>query len=133
MTKSAERNAQDSVAVQADASTLSITEGALVKHPDGVFRIAEVLSFYTVLGHNVESGRAQVLAIAELRRLEQDAFAQSQIDLNEIDDNSWRAAQERLAALQPLLGVPRPSKQQVVDRAKELGKDPTTLYRWIKR
>ncbi len=133
MTKSAERNAQDSVAVQADASTLSITEGALVKHPDGVFRIAEVLSFYTVLGHNVESGRAQVLAIAELRRLEQDAFAQSQIDLNEIDDNSWRAAQERLAALQPLLGVPRPSKQQVVDRAKELGKDPTTLYRWLKR
>ena len=54
-------------------------------------------------------------------------------DLMEINDKSWSKAQQRLNAISSLIQFPHRNRQIVTARAKELGLDTATLYRWIKQ
>lgn len=114
---------------------LDVRSGALVRHADGVFRIAEVLDFNSVVATSVESGRHRVLRIEELAAVEtaQPALAAlSEVDIDAIAEDDWRVAQARYAAIQPLLEGDH-SRRAVEIRAQELGINPATLYRWMSR
>lgn len=112
---------------------IELRQGALVQHPTGVYRIAEILDFTTVTASNVESGRTQILAIAELKEPDTTPPATTQEDLHSIVDADWREAQKRYEAIEPLLAAGQLSRQAVEQRGMEVGISPATLYRWIGR
>lgn len=112
---------------------IEVQSGALVQHPDGVFRIDDVLDFDTVTATSVETGRIQVLRIGELQSLESAPEAMPDVDIDAIDANDWRVAQSRYAAVKPLLEPGAQSRENVEQRARELGISPATVYRWLQR
>lgn len=112
---------------------IEVQSGALVQHPDGVFRIDDVLDFDTVTATSVESGRIQVLRIGELQSIESAPDVMDDVDIDAIDADDWRVAQSRYAAVKPLLEPGAQSRESVEQRAKELGISPATVYRWLQR
>ncbi len=112
---------------------IDVSSGALVRHNDGVFRIAEVLDFNTVTATSVQTGRTSVLLISDLQHVDQEPQPLSDIDINAIAEADWRVAQTRFAAIEPLLKTKNPTRAAVQARAEELGVSTATLYRWINR
>ncbi|WP_155601791.1 helix-turn-helix domain-containing protein, partial [Aeromonas salmonicida] len=45
----------------------------------------------------------------------------------------WQIAQQRFAAISPLVGKLQIGRDEAERRAKELNIDPSTLYRWLQR
>jgi putative transposase len=114
---------------------LDLNVGAFVRNEGQVYRITEMLDFGTVVGLHVETGRSAALRIKELQPVVEApaaALASSSKDLDEIGDESWRIAQQRFAAIKPLL-TGLVSRREVEQRAKEISVDVTTLYRWLRR
>lgn len=124
-----ERRAQDVRPHRVDLS-----EGNLVQHADTVYRIEKQLDFESVTATAVESGRATVLRIAEL---EPPPFDREPVSkprsLDAICEKEWEIARGRYAIIKPLVKMPRFGRADVQRRAKEFGRDPSTLYRWIQR
>jgi putative transposase len=118
-------------------SRVAIHPEAFVKSGDKVYRIAQVLDFESVIGVEVETGRSSALRVAELRPIteKQSLDTNMAADLADIADSDWKIATERYAAIQPLLERTQVSigRDAVASRAKEVGVDPATLYRWLKR
>lgn len=114
---------------------VKIEVGAFVQQRDTVYRIAQVLDFESVIGVAVETGRNVPLRIGELRPVggAKDASLAVSQDLAEIADEDWRIAQQRFAAINPLVGKPMIGRDEVERRAKEVEVDPATLYRWLRR
>jgi putative transposase len=109
-----------------------IAPGELVMRGETVYRITQIIDFESVTATAVESGRAAVLRIGELRPIAGDQHPVHQ-DLEEIADADWRVAEARYAAIKPLIERMSYGRSDVVERAKETGNDTATLYRWIKR
>ncbi|MCW8826454.1 MAG: helix-turn-helix domain-containing protein, partial [Gammaproteobacteria bacterium] len=106
----------------------------LVQCGGSVYRIAQVLDFETVIGIEVESGRSVPLRIGELRPMEpEDAVPLANTDISEIADEDWKIAETRYAAIKPLLNALAPGRKEVGMRAKEVGVNTATLYRWLNR
>src|SRR5471030_550145 len=84
---------------------VDIGVGMLVRRADDVYRIAQVLDFESLIGVNVATGRSASLSLGDLRTLARDGKVSqsSNVDMAEIADEDWRIAQERLAAIKPLL------------------------------
>lgn len=115
---------------------LDLTPGALVSLDTVVHRITEVLDFDTVVGVEVESGRSRSLRIAELKPVtdagrELQAIASQ--DIEDIADSDWKIAEQRYAAIKPLISTAGCGRSDVSERAKEVGVDTATLYRWLRR
>lgn len=127
---------QPSQGVQLNRQKLDLNPGALVSQDGKVFRISEVLDYDTAVGVEVESGRSRSLRISELGPVagsdgELQAIAFNDLEL--IADEYWRIAQQRYEAIKPLLDEGRGRHPYIAERAKEVGVDSTTLYRWLRR
>src|ERR1019366_1277978 len=81
---------------------VDIQAGGLVQHGDSIYRITEVLDFDSIIGVEVETGRSTPLRINELSPVVADN-AQATEDIDEIADEDWKIAQQRYAAIKPLL------------------------------
>ncbi len=114
---------------------VSIQVNALVQCNGKVYRIIQVLDFESVIGVDVESGRTQPLRVGELRAVSEPDRTSTPLssDLADIADEDWKIASQRYAAIKPLLGDRYIGRDAVESRAKEVGVDPATLYRWINR
>lgn len=114
---------------------INVSVGGLVQRGATIFRIAQVLDFETLIGVDVDSGQSAALRIGDLRVLSRsvDESPAAMQDLADIADEDWRIAQERLAAIKPLVDAGRLGRETVEARAKELNINPATLYRWIQR
>lgn len=116
---------------------VTIQSGVLVQSGEKVYRIAQVLDFESVIGVEVETGRSSALRVAELRQIsnQHSADMDHAVDLADIVDSDWKIATERYAAIQPLVSRSQMmiGRDAVVSRAKEIGVNPATLYRWLKR
>lgn len=113
---------------------LDLTPGSFVQREGVVYRLIEVLDFNTVVGVDVSSGRSQALRIGELKPVAdaKDALSDlAAVDLEEIADEEWRVAETRYAAIKPLLQ--NGGRAAVEERSGEVGVDPATLYRWLRR
>lgn len=112
---------------------IELRSGSLVQHTEGVFRVAEVLDFSTVMATNVETGRPKVLRIGELQAVAPPSVELQEVDLDAIAEEDWKVAQTRFEAIRPLLTSPNPSRDAVEKRASEVSVNAATLYRWMSR
>lgn len=116
---------------------LVIDVGMLVETGNSVYRVVQLLDFESVIGIDVETGRSRPLRIGELRALAGDTQAlpppATQEDLDEIADADWRIAQQRYAAIKPLIGKYVVGRDEAERRAKEVNVNAATLYRWLQR
>ena len=110
---------------------VDIQVGSVVACGDLVYRIEQVLDFQSVIGIDVASGRSTSLRIGELRPVV-DSTSEYE-DLAQIGDEDWRIAEQRFAAIKPLLGITFIGRVEVSLRAKEVSVDTATLYRWLQR
>lgn len=110
---------------------VDIQVGSVVACGDLVYRIEQVLDFQSIIGVDVVSGRSVPLRIGELRPVIDRATEHE--DLAQIGDDDWRIAEQRFAAIKPLLGSTNIGRDEVARRAKEVNVDTATLYRWLQR
>ncbi|AWI79471.1 transposase [Parazoarcus communis] len=115
--------------------SVNIEVGAFVQRGETIYRVTQVLDFESVIGVEVETGRSVPLLIGDLRCLQDDADPKLAVnqDLAEIADDDWRIAQQRFAAISPLVGKTLWGRDEVERQAKACNIDPSTLYRWLKR
>lgn len=84
-----------------------------------------------VLVRNPETGQTELVSSTEIQL---DKPKGSSVNgLMQINDEEWGDAWRRFQVIRPLLGrSPRQrTKQEVLEVASALGKDATTIYRWI--
>lgn len=115
---------------------VNIDINALVQRDEAVYRIVEILDFESIIGIDVQTGRSVPLRIGELRNVsnvETASSSETPQDLADIADEDWRVAQQRYAAINPLVGKLHIGRDEAEQRAKEVGIDTATLYRWLKR
>lgn len=89
-----------------DRARVDVNINSMVTHANHVYRISQVLDFKTVIGIDVESGRAASLPVAALRPVPRDKVEGLYVnyDIEMIAAEEWAVAQTRYAAIQPLLG-----------------------------
>lgn len=118
-----------------DRLQVIIEVGALVAHGDSAYRISQILDFRTVVGIELESGRAAALPIEGLRAIKREKVEglYANYDIALIGSEDWAEAQRRFAAIEPLLGSVVIGRRDVEARSAAVGVDVATLYRWIKR
>jgi putative transposase len=122
-------------AFEPNRERVKVDVGAFVQQDNVVYRIAQVLDFESAIGIAMETGRSVPLRIRDLRPMPQ-AEGSSRIvvrDLAEIADDDWRAAERRFGAIKPLINDFMIGRSEVELRAKEVGVNPATLYRWLQR
>ena len=119
----------------AQAHRVDLSEGSLVAHDGALYRIERQLDFESVTATALESGRAAVLEIAQLEPppLKGRTPLPKPRPSDAMSDRDWAIAEERYAAIEPLLAMPRFGRADVQRRAEEVARDPSTLYRWIQR
>lgn len=110
---------------------VDIQVGAVVACGGQVYRIEQILDFQSVIGVDVSSGRSTPLRIGELRPVEDSTNEHE--DLAQIGDEDWRIAEQRFAAIKPLLGITLIGRDEVARRANEVNVNTATLYRWLQR
>ncbi|SQF93623.1 transposase [Paucimonas lemoignei] len=121
--------------IKVDRSFIRLAVGEMVCYQKEIYRITQVLDYQTVLGMNVESGRAKVLRIAELKPVLAEKVKGLYInhDLEDIGTEEWAEAQKRLSIISPLLTLNGQTKAAVEQRAREAGVNFVTVYRWLNR
>lgn len=118
-----------------DRSFVNIAPGELACCQKETFRMTQVLDFQSVLAINVETGRPQVLRVADLKPFFGDKVhgPYADYDLEDIGVEEWAIAQKRYAVIAPLLGIEGQSRSVVEELAKEAAVDTVTVYRWLRR
>lgn len=109
--------------------------GEMVRRDKQVYRIVQLLDFQNVVGVEVETGRSVSLRIPELQPVEQERVDGLYVnyDISTISSDEWAVAQKRFSAIKPLLRDSVLPRNSVEARAKEVGVDTATLYRWLDR
>ncbi|WP_313047608.1 Mu transposase C-terminal domain-containing protein [Pseudomonas soli] len=112
-----------------------IEVGAMVRREKDVFRIVQILDFQTVIGLEVETGKCSSLRVPDLKAVEQEKVEGLYVnyDVSTISSDEWAIAQQRFSAIQPFVNDSIIQRDSVEARAKEVGVDTATLYRWLKR
>lgn len=116
---------------------VNIEIDALVQRDGAIYRIVQILDFESIIAVDVETGRTVPLRIGELRNIQESISTHSHSetlqDLSDIADEDWLVAQKRYAAIRPLIGQLYIGREGAERRAKEVGINVATLYRWLKR
>ncbi|EGR1094439.1 transposase [Vibrio cholerae] len=116
---------------------VNIEIDALVQRDGAIYRIIQILDFESIIAVDVETGRTVPLRIGELRNIQESISTHSHSetlqDLSDIADEDWLVAQKRYAAIRPLIGQLYIGREGAERRAKEVGINVATLYRWLKR
>jgi putative transposase len=120
-------------AFEPQRTRVDIRTGSFVRYGNLIYRITQVLDFDSVVAANVESGRSAVLRVGEIRPIEHAVHLEGALDIDEIANEDWKMAEQRFAAISPLLEALSPGRQEVEARAKEVGVNAATLYRWLSR
>lgn len=112
-----------------------IEVGEMVSCDKQIFRIVQLLDFQNVVGVEVETGRSVSLRISELQPVAQERVDGLYVnyDISTISSDEWAIAQQRFSAIKPLLLNSVLPRASVEERAKEVGVDTATLYRWLDR
>ncbi|SEQ56218.1 putative transposase [Pseudomonas sp. NFACC02] len=112
-----------------------IEVGAVVAHGDSAYRISQVLDFRTVVGIDLESGRAAALPIGALKAVKRERVEglYANYDMAVIGSEDWAEAKRRYQIIEPLLGSVVVGRAEVKARGVEFGVDTATVYRWLDR
>jgi putative transposase len=121
---------------EASRQRLDVQIGALVKSENVIYRIEQIIDFESVVGTAVETGRSKPLRILELQSIgNDDPTVKHDVhwDIAGIGDSDWKVAETRFAAIHPLISAISPGRREVDLRAKEVGVNTATLYRWLQK
>lgn len=112
-----------------------IEVGAMVRREREAFRIVQILDFQTVIGLEVETGKCASLRVPDLKAVEPDKLEGLYVnyDVSTISSDDWAIAQQRFSAIKPFINDSIVKRDSVETRAKEVGVDTATLYRWLER
>ncbi|WP_347928336.1 Mu transposase C-terminal domain-containing protein [Pseudomonas helvetica] len=124
---------QELVPFEPDRARVDANIDSMVAYADHVYRVSQVLDFTTVIGIDVESGRAAALPIAALKPVAKEKVEglYAYYDIAAVAAEEWAIAQKRYAAIQPLIGNVVVGRKEVEQRAEEVGVGAATLYRWL--
>lgn len=129
---SSNKSEELSEGIKLNRKDFRISVGAVVVSKGEKYKITQILDFETVVAIS-EGGRAAALRVNELRPVSTEESFEFCNDLEDIPDERWKIAQERYAAVLPLLNGELSGRSDVERRAKELHINTATLYRWLKR
>lgn len=126
---------EELVPYEPNRAQVIIEIGAMVSSGDHAYRISQILDFKTVVGIEVESGKAAALPIGGLKALKKDKVDGLYVnyDVADIGAQDWATARERYAVIEPFLGNSIVGRRDVEARSEAVGVDTATIYRWIKR
>ena len=114
--------------------SVDIQKDSLVQAGENVYRLSHILDFESVIGTNVETGRATPLKISDITPVfDSTTPARIYQDLDEIHDEDWRIAQQRYDVIKPLINIQNVGRELVAERAKEAKVAISTIYRWLDR
>src|SRR5438105_15880609 len=83
---------------------VSLEIGAFVQQGETIYKIAQLLDFESAIGIDVETGRSTALRLGELRPVQSTLQDKANnVDIAEIADEDWQIAEQRFAAIKPLL------------------------------
>ena len=133
MSEAIESEAGSTSAVTKNLATFSTGPGALVKHASGIFRVVEVLGLESVFARNVDTGRPDVLRLFELEPLGNEIPPMSMEDIAAVNDEDWQVARARFEIIRPLIEAGHLTRSVVSEHAARVGKDTSTLYRWLSK
>lgn len=113
---------------------LHIGKGALVRHNEREYVVLRVADLNKVLVREVASGETALLTIGSLDAPTcSDAPAAREVALEEVSEQAWAQAEQRLKVLEPLLNDrPGRSRQDYADVAAQANVSVSTIYRWMK-
>ena len=125
---------QNTVGHTIQRKKIHLEPGHFVERSGIVFKITEVLDFETAVGVNVQTGRSSALRVGELTVVSdsESRHTATTQDIQEIADEDWKIAQQRYAAIKPLLSS-LVGRSDIETRSKEIGVNVATIYRWLRR
>lgn len=112
-------------------TTLSLRPGTEVLYDERRCRITQVIDLNQVLVIDRQTDRIEQAKISDLKPVPPARPHKSKVDINQISDAAWQAAERRYEIIRPLLEISNRSRNDVKTRAKEYGINTSTLYRWI--
>lgn len=116
-------------------AVMNVAPGAHVSCGGVHYVITHLLSLETVLAKNQESGKSEPLKIADLLPYEREhqSGEEEVKELSSIPDEEWDEAGRWREILEPLLNVPRRTRDMVEKIAQNVGVHATTIYRKLAR
>jgi putative transposase len=114
--------------------SLDCSRGAIVEFDGRRFRVTnDAVSFSEVQARDLESGRTQLLRIADLQLPSEERPAVDDApDLTTVDEPVFREAVRRKAVIDQFLELPRRTRDDAKRAAIDLGTSTATFYRWLR-
>lgn len=111
-----------------------IRRGALVSIQGRTFRVTHVLGMDSVLAEDVATKAPKQFGFEAITPWAGDGPPQPATlpDAEAVEPEEWKVAQDRMAVIRPLLGLPGRTRAQVAEAAAGAGVDAATVYAWIK-
>nr|WP_299245559.1 Mu transposase C-terminal domain-containing protein [uncultured Halomonas sp.] len=122
---------------------LSVTTGSVVMANARTYRVTHLLDSATLLAKDVDTGEVNRLHAHELQPLHDENVVGSVEDGDDTDvakgkdlaafeDEDWKVARQRFAAIRPLLEDPFRTRHKAEAIATDNGVHVATLYQWLK-
>jgi len=113
---------------------VDVRRGTLVSHEGRAFRVTHILGMDSVLAEDVETKAAKQIGFEAVAPWVPDDRppAAPLPDAEAVEPEEWKVAQDRMAIIRPLLGLPGRTRAQVAEAAGKAGVDTATVYAWIK-
>ena len=113
--------------IKLDRSFFSAEAGSYVSYLGDTYRITQTIDLKTVIGINVQSGKAESLSVDELKPLNSKVPDNGYIhsDTEDFVDSDWKEIERRFAIIKPLINGA--TKVEVQACAKQAGIHYTTL------
>ena len=110
-----------------------ITPGTDVEYDEKVYRISDLVDETKATAIDRETGRLTILPLADVFIAERSKSDAPRRAIDGLTEKDKRIAAERLNVLRPLLDMEHFGATEVEARAQEVGVNPVTIYRWLKR
>lgn len=114
--------------------SLNLEPEVVVVHKGRLKRIRKPIDLEHIAVDDIETGACDIVKISEVAVLAKELPPQEKpkrAELMLVSEADWKIARKRLEIIEPLLDKQGRTREDVEARAKEYGRDPTTLYRWI--
>lgn len=116
-----------------EKATLPLKPGTEVLYNGRKCHITHLLDLGSVLVADAETGLSQRIKISDIAPIPPSVPLSTRDDLNLIQDEDWKIAQERYEIIRPLLDSRGRRREDVENRARAHGLHANTLYKWLSK
>lgn len=109
-----------------------LTKGSRVLVHGLVYEITHSLDLSTMVGIREDTGERAFLNVADIKSVD-DEEIEEPTSIHDATSDQIAEAKRILAAIKPLIDMPRRLRADVERVANDMGVNPATVYRWINR